>query len=188
MKTIKKLVGSLYLRMRNAGLDLEVNRYRNELASCGTNVRIGRNCRMVPSQISVGNNVVIGEGSCLMSTLSHIYIGNNVITGPNITIRGGDHRIDIVGRYIADVKDADKLPENDADVIIKDDVWIGQHAIILKGVTIGEGSVIGAGAIVTKDVPPYTIHIGVHAPAEYPRFTPAEIQEHRKQLGLSDTF
>jgi serine acetyltransferase len=43
------------------------------------------------------------------------------------------------------------------DIIIKDDVWIGANAIILSGVTIGQGALIGAGAVVTKDVPPYAI-------------------------------
>lgn len=184
MQFIKKIIGSLYLKIRNAGLDVEAQNYKKALASCGTNVRIGRNCRMIPSHISMGNNVVIGEGSCLMAAIAHIHIGNNVMTGPNITIRGGDHRIDLLGKYIIDVKNEDKLPENDADVFVEDDVWIGQHAVILKGVRIGEGSVIGAGSIVTKDVPPYTIHIGVHAPKEYRRFTDAQIAEHRKLLGL----
>ena len=134
----------------------------------------------------MGDNVVIGDGSTIMSTLSNIYIGNNVITGPNITIRGGDHRIDMVGKYIIDVGEEEKLHENDKDVIIEDDVWIGQNAIILKGVTIGEGSVIGAGSIVTKDVPPYTIHVGVHSPCEFRRFTDEQIEEHRRILGLDE--
>lgn len=178
------MIGTLYLAMRNAGWSVESQNYKKALASCGKNVRIGRNCRMIPSHISVGDNVVIGEGSCLMASIAHIHIGNNVMTGPNITIRGGDHRIDVLGKYIIDVKDDEKLPENDADVYIEDDVWIGQHAIILKGVRIGQGSVIGAGSVVTKDVPPYTIHIGVHPPKEYPRFTEEQIAQHRKLLGL----
>lgn len=185
MNLLKKIVGRIYLAMRSAGLSVEAQNYKKALASCGKNVRIGKNCRMIPSHISVGDNVVIGEGSCLMASIAHIHIGNNVMTGPDITIRGGDHRTDIIGRYIIDVKDNEKLPENDADVYIEDDVWIGQHAIILKGVRIGEGSIIGAGSIVTKDVPPYTIHIGVHAPKEYQRFTKEQIEEHRKILGLA---
>ena len=47
--------------------------------------------------------------------------------------------------------------KDDEDVVIENDVWIGMNAMILKGVHIGEGSVIGAGAIVTKDIPPYSI-------------------------------
>ena len=89
MNFLKKIAGKLYLKLRNAGLALETERYKAGLAKCGENVRIGNNCKMIPSNISIGNNVVIGEGSQLMSVLSHIYIGNNVITGPNLIIRGG---------------------------------------------------------------------------------------------------
>lgn len=178
------MVGTLYLAMRKAGWAVESQNYKKALASCGKNVRIGRNCRMISSHISLGNNVVIGENLCLMASIAHIHIGNNVMTGPHITIRGGDHRFDVLGKYIIDVKDNEKLPENDADVYIEDDVWIGQNAIILKGVRIGEGSIIGAGSIVTKDVPPYTIHIGVHPTQEFQRFTQEQIDEHRKLLGL----
>jgi acetyltransferase-like isoleucine patch superfamily enzyme len=48
-------------------------------------------------------------------------------------------------------------------VVIEEDCWIGSHAVILKGVTIGAGAVVAAGAIVTKDIPPYTIAAGVPA-------------------------
>ena len=89
MNLLKKLAGKAYLKFRNAGLALEVERYKAGLAKCGNNVRIGNNCKMIPSNISIGNNVVIGEGSHLMAVLSHIYIGDNVVTGPNLIIRGG---------------------------------------------------------------------------------------------------
>ena len=182
MNIIVKVIGSIYLKARAAGLLVENYRYKKALKSCGDRVTIGKNCRLTPSNICIGSNVIIGEGSTIMATRSNIYIGNNVITGPNITIRGGDHRIDMVGKCIIDVGEDEKLPENDKDVVIKDDVWIGQNAIILKGVTIGEGSVIGAGSIVTKDVPPYTIHVGVHSPYEFRRFTDEQISEHRRML------
>ncbi len=80
------------------------------------------------------------------------------------------------------IKDCEKLPENDQDVIIEDDVWIGQNAIILKGVRIGEGSVIGAGSIVTKNVPPYTIHIGTHETKEWARFSEDDIIKHKMKI------
>jgi maltose O-acetyltransferase len=50
-----------------------------------------------------------------------------------------------------------------APIKIEDDVWVGFQAIILPGVTIGRGSIVGAGAVVTKDVPPYTVVVGVPA-------------------------
>lgn len=68
--------------------------------------------------------------------------------GPNVTIRGGDHRIDVIGRNMVDIKEYEKLPENDKDVFIDGDVWIGCNVTILKGVHIGRRSVVGAGSVV----------------------------------------
>ena len=184
MNFIKRFIGRVYLKARNIGLVLEADQYKTSLAKCGSNVRIGANCKLIAKNISIGNNVSIGDNACIMSAISHVYIGNNVMLAPNVTIRGGNHRTDIVGKYMIDVTEPEKLPENDEDVIIEDDVWIGQHAIILKGVKIGEGSVIGAGSIVTKNVPPYTIHVGVHPTSEFRRFTEEEIKEHKEKLKL----
>ena len=77
--------------------------------------------------------------------------------GPHVTIISGDHRTDIKGKPMFEVTDAEKLPENDKDIIFEGDNWIGANVIILKGVTIGKGAVVAAGAVVTKDVPPYAI-------------------------------
>ena len=62
-----------------------------------------------------------------------------------------------------DVKDIRSAWDNRGDIIIGSDVWIGYEAVILSGVTIGNGAIIGARAVVTKDVPPYTIVGGVPA-------------------------
>lgn len=77
----------------------------------------------------------------------------------------------------------DKLPENDAAVVIEDDVWTGANVItILKDVTIGRGSVVAAGAVVTKSCPPYSIIGGVPAKMLKMRHTQDEIIEHEKTL------
>ena len=83
--------------------------------------------------------------------------------GPNVTVITGDHRIDILDRPMCSITDDEKLPENDQDVVIEEDVWVGAGATILKGVTIGNGSVVAAGALVKKDVPPYAVVGGVPA-------------------------
>lgn len=79
----------------------------------------------------------------------------------------------------------DKLPVNDAPVVIEDDVWAGANVTILKGVTIGRGSVIAAGAVVTKSCPPYSIIGGVPARVIRTRFTPEQIKQHEEMLGLN---
>lgn len=132
--------------------------------------------------LSIGDYTSIPKGSTFYCTGAPLTIGNKVIFGPKPTIITGDHRIDIVGRCIIDVLGPDKLPENDLPVVIENDVWCGANVTILKGVTIGRGSVIAAGAVVTKSCPPYSIIGGVPAKVIKMRFTQEQIVEHEKLL------
>ena len=102
--------------------------------------------------------------------------------GPGVTIITGDHRTDMIGRYMKTVGDNEKLPENDKDVIIENDVWVGANVTILKGVEIGEGSIVAAGSVVTKSVPPYSIVGGVPARVIKARFTPEQIEQHKEYI------
>ena len=130
--------------------------------------------------MSVGDYTSIPKGSVFYCTEASLTIGKKVIFGPHPTIITGDHRIDVVGKYIMDSKE--KLPENDAPVVIEDDVWIGANVTILKGVTIGRGSVVAAGAVVTKSCPPYSIIGGVPAKVLKMRFSAEAIKIHEKLL------
>ncbi len=69
-----------------------------------------------------------------------------------------------------DAKNITDAWENKGDIVIGNDVWIGYHALILSGVTVGDGAIIGTNAVVTKDVPPYTIVGGVPAKPIRKRF------------------
>ena len=95
-----------------------------------------------------------------MTTRAKVLIGNDVMFGPGVSIITGNHRTDVQGRTMRSIGDSEKLPENDQDVVIEDDCWLGGGVIVLAGVTIGKGSVIGAGSIVTKDIPPYSVAVG----------------------------
>ena len=130
--------------------------------------------------LSVGDGTSIPKGSTIYCTDAPCTIGKKVLFGPNPTIITGDHRIDVIGKYIMD--STEKLPENDAPVVIEEDVWTGANVTILKGVTIGRGSVIAAGAVVTKSFPPYSIIGGVPAKVLKMRFTEEEIEEHEEKL------
>jgi len=110
------------------------------------------------------------------------YIGNYVMFGPSVTIRGGNHRTDVIGRHIYEIEESDKLPENDQDVVIEDGVWVGCNVIILKGVTIGRGAVVAAGSVVTKNVPPYSIVGGNPAKIIKCRFEEEQICKHEEIL------
>lgn len=74
------------------------------------------------------------------------------------------------------VEDIPKAWDNKGDIIIGNDVWIGYEALILAGVTIGDGAIIGARAVVTRDVPPYTIVGGVPAKTIRQRFAPETVE------------
>ncbi len=133
--------------------------------TCGRGVTIGRRSEVAGAQnISMGHDVYLGPGATLLTTRAKIVVGDWVMCGPNLTVITGDHRTDILDRPMMDLTDEDKLPENDQDVVIGSDVWMGSSVTILKGVHVADHCVIAAGAVVTKDVEPeYSIWGGVPA-------------------------
>lgn len=156
--------------------------YKSQMKTCGSNLRLHPSTSVYfgIENLSLGNNVSIPRYAHIFCTDAPLTIGNNVIFGPSPTIVTGNHRIDVIGKPMIDVNE--KLPENDEEVIIEDDVWVGANVTILKGVTIGRGSVIAAGAVVSRCVPPYSVSGGVIARHLKFRFTIDEILEHEKIL------
>ena len=155
---------------------------REMFASCGKNVAISDDLKLFGKNLYVEDDVSFNVGMTLMCTNAPIHVGNHVMFGPNVTIITGDHRIDVVGKYMMDVGEGDKLPENDLPVIFEGDNWIGANVTILKGVKIGRGAVVAAGAVVTSDVPPYAIVGGVPAKLIKYRFDEETIKKHEKIL------
>lgn len=130
--------------------------------------------------IVLGDNVYLGKGAVLVAAKSKIIIGNNVMFGPYVSVFGGGHNSSVIGKFMVNVHE--KRPEDDLGVIIEDDVWIGTRAIILKGVTVGRGSIVGAGAVVTRKVPPYAIVTGSPAKVIKYRFDIKSVIEHEAKL------
>lgn len=98
-----------------------------------------------------------------------VELGKYVMFGPNVVITGSGHRFDIAGTPI--IFSGRPVLEK---TIIEDDVWIGYGVIIMAGVRIGRGSIVGAGAVVTKDILPYEIWGGVPARKIRDRFSTKE--------------
>lgn len=162
-------------------MNVRLPHLRKTFASCGNNVVISDDARIAGNEnISFGDDVYIGPQALLYTTRAKLKFGSHITVGPRLTIITGDHRTDVVGEYMKSVGDDNKLPENDKDVIIEDDVWMGVNVNIFKGVTIGRGSVIAGAATVVKDVPPYSIYISKDK--ILPRFTKEQIVEHEKKL------
>lgn len=116
------------------------------------------------SQIIIKNNVFIG-GNTILDCLSKIHISDNVLISYECIITDHDsHSIDSEKRKndLSRFKNNQMMwhEVNSKPIHIKNNAWIGTRSIILKGVTIGEGAVVAAGSIVTKDVPDYTLVAG----------------------------
>jgi len=122
-----------------------------------------------------------GPYGCMLkgvSVVPRVEIGKYVMFSPEVLIVGGDHCKDIPGVPMI----FSGRPET-PKTVIEDDVWIGARAIIMAGVRIGRGSVIGANAVVTKDVPPYAIWAGNPAKEVKRRFeNQKDIATHQKML------
>ena len=130
----------------------------------GRNVTIGRyavlTCTGVLSNLGVGIRVgdrsAIGAGS-FVGGQGGVSIGEDVIIGPGVRIFSENHNYDSLERPIR------TQGETRLGVTIEDDCWIGASALILDGITVGNGCVIAAGAVVTKDVPAFSVVAGVPA-------------------------
>lgn len=103
----------------------------------------------------------------------------SIACGAKFLFTSGNHAMQSLSTYTfpvffeewnLDVKDITSAWDNKGDIVIGNDVWIGYEAVIMSGVTIGDGAIIGTRAVVTKDVPPYTIVGGVPAKTIRKRF------------------
>lgn len=116
-------------------------------------------------EISIGEWCYVGEGTRIWSAAS-IEIGNRVLISHSANIFDNlTHPINAAHRHaqfrqILTAGHPGKISLDESPVRVCDDAWIGAGAIVLRGVTVGEGGIVAAGAVVTKDVPPYTIVAG----------------------------
>lgn len=147
---------------------------------CGRGVIFSPYDHFTYDTIELGDDVTIGFGASFIATESSITIGNKVMFGPNVTIRGGNHNTSIIGKYMYDVHE--KRPDDDLPIVIEDDVWVGTNVTILKGVRVSRGSIIAAGAVVNRDVSPYSIVGGVPAKLIKMRWSKEEIHKHEELL------
>lgn len=148
-KSLKKLIKARLWRCRNA---------HNFTTLAGDNFPLKK---VTVGKLTYGPIHAISYGG----NSEFLKIGNCCSIADEVTfLLGGGHRLDCVstypfrGKLVGDVEVMTKGP-----IVLEDDVWIGYGATVLSGVTLGKGSVVGAGALVCKDVPPYAIVAGIPA-------------------------
>lgn len=127
----------------------------------GKKVNIEHNAKFTPG-LEIGDRSGVGIDCELTGPVK---IGNDVMMGPEVIVYTSGHKFDRTDIPMMDQGSTDYSP-----VTIGNDVWIGRRVIIMPGVTIGDGCVIGAGAVVTKDIPPYSVAVGVPAKVVKSRF------------------
>ena len=140
------------------GLFKIIRKYRSFVGKrcldyAGTGVNIEHN-----ANFGTGNGISLGDYSGLginCKIRGPLKIGKNVMMGPDVIIYTENHE---TSRTDIPMRDQGNTPAR--LVTIKDDVWIGARVIILPGVTIGTGAIVGAGTIVTKDIPDYAVVVG----------------------------
>lgn len=135
-------------------------------------------------KVVIGKNFYIGRDSFIESD---VVIGDNVIWANRVALVGRyDHHYQQIGvpiRMASQIRDKDYnwLGLNDLTVI-EDDVWVGYGSTIMSGVRIGQGSIIAAGSVVTKDAEPYSIYAGVPAKKIKDRFNSKQDLENHLRL------
>ncbi len=131
-------------------------------------------------------NTNIDHGAVIMNTKAKVIFKKNSGAAFCFTAVTGNH-MSVVGKNLKQVTNAVKMQmdinhEMDKDIVVEEDVWIGNHVVLLSGVHIGRGGEVGAGSVVRSSTPPYSVVIGNPAKVVGFRFTPEEIIEHEKQL------
>ena len=126
----------------------------SDFAACGKNVRIGRGTLIqAPDRVRIGDHCFIGS-LCAISGLGGLSIGSYCAIAAHVSILTTEH----------DFRDARSIPWGDVriakPVLIDDFAWIGTNASILPGVHIGEGAIVGMGAVVPRDVPARAVVVG----------------------------
>lgn len=145
----------IYNSIDDEDLDAQYAFLKEMLGSVGEKVWIGKtfscdNCK----NIHIGNNFT-GNFNLTILDIKEVYIGDNVMIGPNTLIT-------TVGHPLTPKKRRQHLGQA-SEIKIGDDVWLGGNVTILPGVNIGNNVVVGAGAVVTKDIPDNSLVLGVPA-------------------------
>lgn len=174
---IKRNIYSFYfgMKLKKHGTDLRVEYspirlFGLENVEIGDHFRAGtclrleaiyktNNGQTFSPAIVIGNNFDCGQ-FCHIGAINLVKIGNNVLMGSKVYITDHQH-----GNYEKEylISPGERTLTSRGPVLIEDNVWIGDNVVIMDGVKIGKGSVVGANAVVTHDVPEYSVVVGAPA-------------------------
>lgn len=173
LRLLKCVLQLCYVKLKDLKMQLDVMALHGFYLPQGSgiyhpkNITIGKNfgisqfCQLYCQDPESGSKLVIKDDVLLNNnviiTADHggqITIGNKTMIGPFTILRAANHKFDDLNIPIAD------QGHQPGVITIEEDVWIGAHVTVLKDVNIGKSSIIGAGSIVTRNIPPYSIAVG----------------------------
>ena len=136
-----------------------------ENISLGSNLHIFNNCQIATHpnkahphpELRIGDNCEIGEQTHI-TCANKIIIGDNLLTGRRCTITDNSHGDS--ERYCLDINPRHRDIKSKGSIHIGNNVWLGDNVVVLPGVSIGDGVIVGANAVITKDIPPYSVAVG----------------------------
>jgi acetyltransferase-like isoleucine patch superfamily enzyme len=182
MRFVYKLRSAIDLILRIwpselGGYYLRYNFWKHRFAYCGVGIRFGDQLMVTgfplihigeettimsrsylyahdSKRVTIGSRCSFNHNVLLGAAGGEIVIGNDVLIGPNVVLRASNHIFDSPDVSIRDQGHAF------GRIVIGDDVWLAANVVVISGVTIGNGCVVGAGSIVTRDLPPMTLCVG----------------------------
>lgn len=144
---------------------------RHLFGSFGKGSRVNPGVTGDLENVFVGEKTSIGDHCRFLSSRAKVFIGDSVLVAPEVVFISGDHRMDVPGLCMVDLHKGPEDTQYDSDIVVGNDVWIGARCILLKGVHVGDGAIIGAGSVVTKNVPPLSVVAGNPARVIRARFS-----------------
>jgi acetyltransferase-like isoleucine patch superfamily enzyme len=152
------IVLKIYNKIERIIREKKLNQLKKSFKYCGKNVHLTPNIHIVhPPNFSLGDNSLIADYTVIFS-LHGVQIGKNCLISSGCGISTVNHVISSPARTQAGY-------EKCGEVIIEDNVWLGMNVSVLPGIRIGNNSIVGAGSVVTKNIPPNQIWVG--NPARY---------------------
>lgn len=155
---------------------------KSSFGQVGQHTVIGHPCNIGnPAQVYLAEQVNMRYGISIINTkYEKVMIKKYSVIAPQCTIVTNSHRATVgVPQFILGES---HVNDKSGDVVIEEDVWVGANSTILAGVSIGRGATIGACALVTKDIPPYALAIGIPAKIVGVKFSKHGIQQHEEKL------
>lgn len=156
------VAGAFYQWGRNSVAEPPLRVNGEQFISVSSGVYLGAGCWLNANPIGTdgGPIILIGEGCnftgyCVVSAVSMVRIGREVLVARNVYIADHDHSCADTSRAVMH-----QGVDNVGEVVIDDGAWLGQNVVVTSGVRIGRGAAVGANAVVTKDVPDYSLAVG----------------------------